>query len=165
MKKTLITLTALMTIAFFTANAFAWGHGNGKRGGCRGQNNPMYDNLTDDQKTQLKELRQQFVDETYETRSAIFAKHQEMRMLMETSNPDKSKLKAMVNDMAEMKKVMALKGIDFALKAKEIAPELRFPMGFGQKGGFGKGGFGGECFGPFAKGKNKNSDCPRGNAS
>ena len=160
MKKTLITLTALMMVAFFTANAFAWGgQGKGKRGGCRGQNNPMFDNLTDDQKTQLKDLRQQFIDETYETRAAIFAKHQEMRMLMETSTPDKAKLTAMVNKLADMKKTMALKKIDFALKAKEIAPELRIPMGFGMGDGHHRGGKGG--FGPFAGKMDKRMDCPR----
>jgi len=139
MKKTLITLTTLLIVGCMTASAFAWGHGNGKRKGCGGQGQGIYNSLTPEQQTELRELRQQFVDETYENRSAMMFKHQEIRMLMETSNPSKDKLAALSDEVLELKKAMADKRIDFALKAKKIAPELNL-MAFGRHGGMGKGG-------------------------
>jgi len=160
MKKTMIpltTLTALLIVGFMTASAFAWGHGNGKKRGCGGQGQAMYNNLTDEQKTELRELRQQFVDETYESRAAMMTKHQELRMLMETSSPDKAKLQALSDEVMDLKKAMADKRIDFALKAKEIAPELNLMAFGGRGGGMGKGGNSG-CPG-FGGGKSGNGPC------
>lgn len=155
MKRTMITLTALLIVGFMTASAFAWGQGEGKRKGCRGKNQAMYNSLTQEQKDQLQDLRQQFVDETYETRSAMMIKHQQLRMLMETSNPEKAELKALSDEVLDLKKAMADKRIDFALEAKKIAPELNL-MAFGRHGGrMGKGGFG--------SGKCSNSPCPWNN--
>jgi len=154
MKKTMITLTALLIVGFMAASAFAWGHGNGKRrGGCNGQGQAMYNNLTQEQKTQLQTLRQQFVDETYETRSAMMTTHQQLRMLMETSAPEKAKVQALSDEVMALKKAMADKRIDFAMKAKKIAPELDL-MAFGRQGGsMGRGGNGG-CPG-MGKGGNR----------
>lgn len=157
MKKTLITITALLIVGFMAASAFAWGHGNGRRGGCGGQGRAMYNDLTDDQKTQLRELRQQFVDATYDTRVALMNKHQEIRMLMETSNPTKAKLQTLSDELLGLKKEMADQRIDFALKAKKIAPELNL-LAFGPKGDRGRGGYDG-----FNKGKRKGKGCKRAN--
>jgi zinc resistance-associated protein len=161
MKKTMIMITAILAVGFMTASAFAWGHGGGRRGGCGGQGYGAMANLTQEQQTELNTLRQQFVDETYETRSAMMAKHQEVRMLMETSNPDKARLEALSNEILELKKSMADKRIDFALKAKKIAPELNL-MAFGRHNGgygsgYGKGRHGGHGFGNHMGG---NSSCP-----
>ncbi len=163
MKKTLITLTALLIVGFMTTSAFAWGHGNGKRKGCGKQGQAIYNTLTQEQKTDLGKLRQQFVDETYETRSTMMTKHQQLRMLMETSSPDKAKLTALSDEVMDLKKDLANKRIDFALKAKKIAPELN-PMAFGpQGGGMGKGGMGkGGCSG-FGGGKGCNAPCTGNN--
>ena len=159
MKKTMITLTALLIVGFMAASAFAWGHGNGKRRGCGGKGQAMYNNLTDEQKTELRELRQQFVDETYESRAAMMTKHQELRMLMETSNPEKAELQALSDEIMGLKKAMADKRIEFALKAKEIAPELNL-MAFGGRGGkMGKNGFGGSGGCPGYGGKGGNHPC------
>ena len=142
MKKTLITLTALTLVGFMAATAFAWGHGGGKRGGCGRGEYGMFSDLSQEQKTELRALHQQFIDETYDTRSAMMTKHQEIRMLMETSNPDRAKLDTLSDDILALKKAMVDKRIDYALKAKEIAPELNL-MAFGRHHGSGKGGYGG----------------------
>ncbi len=154
MKKTMITLTALLIVGLMAASAFAWGHGNGKRrGGCGGQGQAMYNNLTQEQQTELQDLRQQFVDETYETRSAMMTKHQQLRMLMETSAPDKAEVQALSDEVMDLKKAMADKRIDFAMKAKKIAPELNL-MAFGRHGGKGGNGGCGAYGGGMGKGGN-----------
>ncbi|MDD9301253.1 MAG: periplasmic heavy metal sensor [Desulfobacter sp.] len=148
MKKTLITLTAVLIVGFMAASAFAWGQGNGFNNGCRGkgQGRAMLSNLTADQQAELKQLRQQYIDDTYETRAAMMAKHQQVRMLLETSSPDKNKLTTLSDEIMDMKKALADKRIDFVLKAKKISPELNLSAfrncGRGGKGGFGKGGQG-----------------------
>ncbi|WDP92267.1 MAG: periplasmic heavy metal sensor [Desulfobacter sp.] len=162
MKKSLITLTALLIVGLMASSAFAWGHGQGRRGGCGGEGRAVYNNLTPEQQTQLRELRQQFVDETYETRSAMMTKHQELRMLMETSSPDKAKLQGLSDEILGLKKVLADKRIDFSLKAKDIAPELNF-MAFGGRH-HGRGGFGGKGDGNRRGGDgpcNWGADCPK----
>jgi zinc resistance-associated protein len=151
MKKTIIIISSILLVAFVAGNVFAWGHGRG--GGMMGagfnQDCPRYgggqsgiSDLSKDQRDELAALRQQFIDETYEFRSAKFAKQQEMRMLMETSDPDRDKLSKLSKELTDLQKQVRDKGIDFRLNAKKIAPELGRGGGFGH--GFGKGsGYGG----------------------
>jgi len=142
MKKSFIIATALFSLVFFASNAFSWGGGGyGKRGGCgKGYNNQAMANLTDEQKSQLTDLRQKFIDETYETRSAMKAKHQDIQMLLETSSPDKAKLTSLSDEIMALKKSMHDKQIDYVLAAKKIAPELDSRAFGHHRGGFGKGG-------------------------
>ncbi len=141
MKKPMIAITALLAVAFLATNAFSWGHGGSGRGCSNGygaKGNSAYNQLTAEQKTQLNTLRQQFVDETYETRSAMMTKHQELRMLLETSSPDKAKLDTLITEVSDLKKGFQIKRVDFILAAKKIAPELNM-SGFGKGQGFGRG--------------------------
>ena len=153
MKKTLIVTAALLSVIFITSNAFSWGrggYGRGCNGGGYGYNSgsAVLPELTQEQKTQLADLRQKFIDETYETRSAMQNKRHNLRMLLETSSPDKAKLTQLSNEMIDLKKEMQTKRIEFILAAKEIAPGLNvdsfrfFGRGFGMGRHFGKG-FGG----------------------
>ena len=143
MKKTMIVLTALLTVGLLATNAFSWGHGGGSKRGCGGQGYAAMANLTPEQQTELNTLRQKFIDETYETRAAMMDKHQQLRLLMETSAPDKAKLESLSEEMLDLKKAVHDKRIDFVLEAKKIAPELNMSA-FGHRGGgFGKGGYGG----------------------
>ncbi|MBF0573291.1 MAG: periplasmic heavy metal sensor [Desulfamplus sp.] len=86
--------------------------------------------LTDDQKNKLNKLHQQFTDETSTARASIIAKQEEIKVLMETTSPDKAKLKAVSNELTELQKQVILKEIDLTLEAKKIAPEINVPMGF-----------------------------------
>ena len=142
MKKTLIITAALLSVIFISSNAFSWGGGGYGRGcgGGYGNNNgsSVLPSLTEEQKGALADLRQKFIDETYEVRSAMMGKKQNIRMLLETSSPDKTKLTALSDDILELKGQMQAKRIDFILKAKEIAPGLNasdlrmFGRGFGK---------------------------------
>ncbi|MBF0573102.1 MAG: periplasmic heavy metal sensor, partial [Desulfamplus sp.] len=102
-KHLFITMTTVLfaMVAIF-GNSFA-GDVAGKKGagmenmtaGTEVQNHQNVGKLTDEQKSQLKALHQKFIDETATQRAAIIAKHQEIRILMETSSPDKEKLHAL----------------------------------------------------------------------
>lgn len=152
MKKTKIGIIAILAVAFLSTNAFSWG--NGQRGcGGSGQtgsgysqgciNSPnAWNDLSTEQRDELTALQQKFTDETYEIRSAMMVKHQEMRLLMETSSPDRAKLETMSEEITDLSGQMRSKRIDFQLEAKKIAPELNVAS-MGKRGGKRGGGYGG----------------------
>ncbi|MCP4120103.1 MAG: periplasmic heavy metal sensor [Desulfobacteraceae bacterium] len=164
MKKQIIIVAALIfAIVGMSGTAFSWNHGQGHgkghgqsygKGMCQGGNSAQspWADLTDEQKTQLQELHQKFIDDTAETRTTLGAKQAEMGILMQTSSPDREKLSQLITEIGDLKKIMMEKRLDFALEAKEIAPDVNFPAGckgFGKRGGMG-------CFG---QGSNQNPDC------
>ncbi len=152
MKKAIIIISSFLLVAFVAGNVLAWGHGYGRgmgqgTGWNSGQNCSGYggqnsvSNLSKEQIDELSALRQQFIDETYEIRSAKHAKQQEINMLMETSNPDRATLTKLTKQISKLQNQMRDKQIDFQLAAKKIAPELNMGRGFGQgRGKWSKGG-------------------------
>jgi zinc resistance-associated protein len=151
MKKSIIIISSMLMVALLAGSVFAWGHGKGRgmgngynqdcpRFGQQGQD--VLNDLSREQRDELSALRQKFIDETYEQRAANFQKRQEMRMLMQTSDPDRAKLNKLSQDITDLQKKIRDKGIDFRLAAKEIAPELGLGAGFGQGRGkwSGRGG-------------------------
>ncbi len=156
MKKSLIAISALLAVALVATSAFSWSPGRGCRGGGMDQgggfDTTAWNDLSPEKRDQLTALRQKFIDETYETRSAMMAKHQEIRMLMETSSPDRTKLKTLSQEITELRHQMFSNGIDFQLEAKKIAPELHLA---------GKAGCGKERGGMGRCGKTRGDwDCP-----
>jgi zinc resistance-associated protein len=156
MKKSMIVITSLLAVALLATSAFSWssggrgcggsGQGGSNYEGCGVNGANVWNDLSQEQRDELKALKQKFIDETYEERSAMMVKHQEMRMLMETSDPDRAKIDALAEDITELRTQMQTKRIDFQLAAKKIAPELT-GLGMGRHGGSG--------------GKGNNGDCPR----
>jgi len=157
MKKSMIVIISLLTVSLMATSAFSWGHNKGGYGrGCGGSgqgygaNGPnAWNDLSKEQRNELSSLRQKFIDETYEVRSAMMAKHQEMRMLMETSSPDRAKLNTLSQAVTDLQSQMRSKRIDFQLAAKKIAPELNV-AGMGNRGG---------CKGMGGKGMGGRSNC------
>ncbi|WP_457553247.1 Spy/CpxP family protein refolding chaperone [Desulfobacula sp.] len=144
MKKSIIIISSLVMVALVSGSVFAWGPGRGRGMGqdysqdCQGYGGQgALNDLSKEQRDELNTLRQKFIDETYELRSAKFAKHQEMRMLMQTSEPDRAKLDKLSQDITNLQKQVRDKSIDFRLAAKKISPELGMGQGMGQ--GFGQG--------------------------
>lgn len=124
------------------------GRGYGAKGGrgggpgyCWGQGG-AYGNLTDEQRTQLDKLHQQFRDETADLRTKIWTKRGELRILMGTSNPDAAKAKALQKEISDLKAKMGEKKMELALEARKIAPDARFGRGHGMGFGRHKGGYG-----------------------
>jgi zinc resistance-associated protein len=114
--------------------------------GCGANGNTVWKDLSQEQRDELTALRQKFIDETYEVRSALMIKHQEMRMLMETSDPDRAKIDGLAHAVNALRSQMQTNRIDFMLAAKKIAPELN-GLGMGRLSCNGSGGNGnrGDC--------------------
>ena len=141
MKKSIIIISSLLMVALVAGSVFAWGPGRGRGQGMGlnqdcprygGQNQAVINNLSQEQRDELLALRQKFIDETYESRSAKLVTQQEMRMLMETSNPDRAKLNKLSDKITDLQQQIRDKRIDLQLAAKKIAPELSMGKGFGQ---------------------------------
>ena len=152
MKKSILVISSVVFLALFTGSVFAFGPGMGMGGGsytCRGLGGgAAWDDLSKEQKDELTALRQKFIDETYTLRTSMLQKHQEMRLLMETSAPDRAKLSKLSGEILDIEKQLNEKQIDFMLAAKKVSPELALGAGFGR--GHGKSGK-----------KGGNWDCPR----
>ncbi|PIE64468.1 MAG: hypothetical protein CSA26_08325 [Desulfobacterales bacterium] len=135
MKKMTVLFIAFLSITVITSTAFSSPHGKGKPGNhvdCyrsehgydhHGHVPPFGQKLSQNQKDQLKTLHRQFIDETVATRTAIANIHNEIQMLMETSEPERDKLVSLVKQLEPLKTEMAIKRIDYQLKAKKISPE------------------------------------------
>jgi zinc resistance-associated protein len=102
-----------------------------------------YDRLTDEQRTQLAELRQKHFDETAQVRTEMRAKQAELHILMNTSNPDLDKAKALQKEISDLKGKMGQERINLYAETKKINPEARFGKGWGR---------GGKGFGPCGEG-------------
>lgn len=156
MKKLSLTLAATLVLALIAGSVFAWGPGHGRgmmwngggRGACQGYGNfgnAGFADLTAEQREQLTALQQQFVDDTYQLRSEQVVKRQQIRMLLETSSPDRAELDKLYADLDDAQKQIRSKRVDFQIEAKKIAPEFQFARGFGKGRGGKRFGGGQNC--------------------
>ena len=104
-----------------------------------------YDRLTDEQRSQLAELRQKHFDETAQVRTELRAKQAELHILMNTSDPDLQKAKALQKEISDLRAKMGQERINLYGEARKISPDLRFGKGWGRGKGFGPCG---EGYGP-----------------
>ena len=96
-----------------------------------------YDKMTDEQRSQLAELRQKHFDETAQVRTELRAKQAELHILMNTSNPDLEKARALQKELSDLKAKMGQERINLYGEARKINPDLRFGRGWGRGKGFG----------------------------
>lgn len=151
MKKSIILITAILAMTLTATHAFSYGgqgRGKGNSGKGMAMHQSAWNDLSKEQRDEITGLRQQFIDETYELRSDMMLKRHQVRMLMETSNPDRAELIKLSKAVNEIENRIMEKRIDFVLAAKKVAPELKFAPGSGQGlrvgcGGKGARGFGG----------------------
>lgn len=152
MKKLAMILGIVLLVGVMAVPVLARGPGWGKGGqrmsswggdpGFCWQNGRGYDNLTEEQRTQLDKLHQKFYDETAQLRTEIWAKRAELGILLNTSNPDVEKAKALQKEISDLRGKMAQERIAFQLEARKINPDLRFGGGFGRGYGRHMGGYG-----------------------
>jgi Spy/CpxP family protein refolding chaperone len=103
------------------------------------------DKLTDEQRSELVKLRQKHFDETAEVRGQMLAKKAELNVLLNTSNPDMEKAKALQTEISDLKADMDQERLNLYGEARKINPALGFGRGWGRGKGFGPCG---EGFGP-----------------
>jgi len=142
MKRMIMILGIVILMGALAIPVFARGPGWGKGGQNMGswesgsgscwQYGRGYMNLTEEQRTQLDKLHLKFYDDTAQLRTELWAKKGELRILMNTSNPNGEKAKALQKEISDLKGKMSQEKIAFHLEARKINPDLRFGGGFGK---------------------------------
>jgi zinc resistance-associated protein len=143
MRKVLMTLGILFMVGILAAPVFAhrWG-----KGGYGAQGGPGYGpcwveggDITDSQQVELDKLHEKFVNDTAKLREDIWNKSAELDTLLDSSNPDATKVRTLQKEISDLKGKMADKRVDFELEARKIAPNARFGRGYGKGSGQGYG--------------------------
>jgi zinc resistance-associated protein len=144
MKRSAVVVLGSIVFAvaiFHPVYAYGWGWGighylwGGWHGGTRAcwQDTQESDDLNQEQRTQLNDLRQNFYNETAMLRNEIGTKSRELDILMNSSNPDPGKVKALQKELNALHANISNKRLDFALEARKIDPDARlFDARFGK---------------------------------
>ncbi len=135
-----LLITAMAVPAF--AQRGMGREGKGMRGPMRGEF--LRGDLTDEQVTQLQELRDKYLDETSGIKDEIAKKAIDLRAVLNEEEPDAKKAKAIQKDISDLEAKLDQARIDHIIEAKKINPDCPL-YGRGMMGGmrgFGPGPFG-----------------------
>ena len=153
MKKVLMTLGILFMVGILAAPVFAHRWGGDKNYGGHGYGPCWVEggDLTESQQVELDKLNEKFVNDTAKLREDIWNKSAELDTLLESSNPDATKVRTLQKEISDLKAKMADKRVDFELQARKIAPNARFGRGEGRgySQGYGRGYGMGRHHGPY----------------
>jgi zinc resistance-associated protein len=128
------------------ANGHGWGRGRhmmGHSGDHRGygyESGRGYETLNEEQRSKLDTLHQKFYDETTQLRNEIWSKSGELNVLLDSTNPDVDKAKALQKEISELRTKLDQVRINLELEANKINPDLRLGRGYGR--GYGRHGSG-----------------------
>lgn len=152
MKRVVIIFGILLLVGAIAAPVMArgpgWGMGGqmgGPPGGCPGYSrydDRGYEKLTEEQKTQMEKLSQKFYDETAKIRTDLIAKKAELNILMDSSNADLEKAKALQKEISDLKAKLAQERLTHEFEVRKINPDARSGWGPGRGFGYGRMGFG-----------------------
>lgn len=130
MRKVVVIALALGLSASVAATA--WAGGWGMRGGGYGAGGGYYQNLTPAQQAQVDKARAQFLQETLTIRQNIASKNAELRTLIAQPNADQGRIKALSDELVDLRTQLAKKG-------NEYAAQMPAGTGMGWRGGMGGG--------------------------
>lgn len=152
MKRLAIVLGSVMLVAAVAYPVLAWGPGwvrghhmmgySGAGPGYAWQSGRGYGNLTEEQRTQLDMLYRKFFDETATLRNEIWTKSGELNALLNSSNPDREKVKSLQKELSDLEAKIAQRRLDLALDARKMVPEGGFAPGWGMGYGMMRPGWG-----------------------
>ncbi len=139
MKKLTTTLGLMVLVGVLAVPVFAWhrgGWGGGSGGpGHWGQRGGSYGNLTTEQRSQLDNLEQTFYEDTRSLRREIWTKSDELDVLLNASDPDLKKVKALQKEISDLRAKMEGHRTDFELGTRKIVPDEDLARGYGRGGG------------------------------
>jgi zinc resistance-associated protein len=125
-----------------------WGRGRhmmGNWGGgpeyCYGSERG-YGDVTKEQRSKLEELERKFYSETTDLRNEIWAKSAELNTLLNSSDPDLEKAKALQKEISDLRAKIAQNRINFELEERKITPEVRSGRGYSRGYGHHMGDYG-----------------------
>lgn len=160
MKKLVTILGILVLVGVLAAPVFAhrWGWG-GQAGGPGYYGRHMggpYASLTESQRAELDKIEQKFFNDTAKLRDEIWAKSAELNTLLNSSDPDAKKARALQKEVSNLRAKMGEERINFELETRKIAPNSSgygrgYGMGYGRHMMGGPGGPYGQ-HGPYGHG-------------
>ena len=133
MKKTIILIAGIVSMAAVSLPAFAHGPGwgGGFRDGGYARNNAdcpyseyRGDDLTQEQRSALNALRDEYGVNTDRIREQLREKRYTMRTELNRQQPDESRVRGLQAEISELKGQMDGARIDHMLKAKKIDPDI-----------------------------------------
>ena len=164
MKRLLIIIGGLVLVASLAVPLLAhgpgWNGGHHMRGYWGSDQGSCWDygrdykDLSQEENNQLKALKGKFYNETARLRNEIRSKSAELNSLLNTTNLDSQKLKALQRELSDLRATLDERRLAYELKARKILPESLFSGGYGRgyhghhMRGFGPGmGYGpGRCW-------------------
>ena len=161
MKKTLVVLSLVAMVVLGVTFAYAqgpgFGSGFGRKGDCAGRGDCAGpcggSTLSDEQKAEMQQLRQEFFNETAPLRETIRTKRLELRTLWANPKADSAAIQAMEKELRELTNQMKDKMVQFRLEARNHLTDEQLAQfgacggGMGRGQGCGKGrGQGRGCF-------------------
>ena len=146
MKKLTTILGSTLLVAAFIVPVLGWGHGWGRGHHMMGdwgsapaycsEYGRAYEALTPEQ------LDRKFYNETADLRNEIWRKSGELDTLLNSSDPNIEKVKALQKEISGLRVKLDEKRLNYELEARKISPEQRFSRGHGRGYGHYMGGFG-----------------------
>jgi len=125
MKKTLTIVGTVVLVAAITFPVLAYGPGRGKGMGMGFTNRvtPYCENipnLSAEQSSKLKELREQHQKELLPLRNKLISKRVELRSLWLQANPDEAKIKAKQHEITELENKLREKMTEHRLASQKV---------------------------------------------
>lgn len=130
----IIALVGIMAMPVF-ARSGGRGHGDRQSGPCWDRSRGEVD-LTEEQASKLEKLQEDFYADTAEIRHKLWAKTDQLGILLDRSDPDVERAKSLQKEISNLRGEMAQKRLQRDIEAKKIAPEATFGRGHG-KGKYG----------------------------
>ncbi len=142
-----LALVAVLAMPLFAHNP-GWGRGHHMMGywgddpGCCGRYGRGYGKLTEEQRSQLDTLHQEFHDVTARLGNEIEAKQAELNTLLTVPNPDAENAKALQKEISELRAKLAQERITFEFEVRKLAPKGSYGRGYGRNCCWHMGGYG-----------------------
>jgi zinc resistance-associated protein len=157
----IIGIGFLLAVLAVPAVALAHGWGRGRMMGNWGTGpgygymmpyGPGNETLTPDQRTQLDQLDRKFYEDTASLRKDLWDKSYELNTILNSENPDLTKVKALNKEINDLGTQLQEKGLNYQLEIRKIIPETAFGGGYGRSFGYHMWGHGPGAMGPGMRG-------------
>jgi zinc resistance-associated protein len=150
MKKITIIIGILVLVGAVAVPVMAlgphwgWGHHNmmGYWGSGPEYGRDYYGNLTSEQKSKLDTLDRKYYEETRDLRNQVWTKSRELDSVLNSSDPDIEKAKALQNEISDLRAKLDEKALAYELEARKIVPDQRSGYGYGPWYGHHMGSYG-----------------------
>jgi len=139
MKRKNIMILGIVFLSLLALPVFAHGPWSGRGGDECGYGRSWFgDNLTAEQQAELRELRQEYLDQTRQLREDAQTKMREMNTLLQSGSPDEKQVRQVQKELNTVRAKLADARVDHILKVKKVDPEAFA----GRYGSFGWKGYG-----------------------